>query len=151
MIRKVTVADAKTIQKLVNTHAEGGAMLSLSLHEIFNSLRDFYVYETDGEIQAVCAMHVCWEDLAEVRSLVVLEEHRRCDIGSQLIQHAEAEARELGIKRMFALTSTPEFFQKNGYTTIDKNELPHKIWADCVKCVHFPDCQETALAKNLKP
>ncbi len=149
MIRKATVTDAKTIQKLVNSHADAGAMLSLSLHEIFDSLRDFSVYETGGDILAVCALHVCWDDLAEVRSLVVMEEHRRHDIGSQLIQYAETEARKLGIKRMFALTYTPEFFQKNGYTPIDKNELPHKIWADCVKCVHFPDCQETALAKNL--
>ncbi len=149
MIRKATVADAKTIQKLVNTHAEGGAMLSLSLHEIFDSLRDFCVYETDGEIQAVCAMHVCWEDLAEVRSLVVMEENRKSNIGSRLVEFCETEASKLGIKRMFALTYTPGFFQKSGYTTIDKNELPHKIWADCVKCVHFPDCQETALAKNL--
>jgi amino-acid N-acetyltransferase len=149
MIRKATVADARTIQKLVNTHAEKGTMLSLSLHEIFDSLRDFSVFEDNTEIIGVCALSVCWDDLAEIRSLVVCEEHRDKEIGSQLIRYSENEARELGIKKIFALSYSPEFFEKSNFTRIDKSELPHKIWADCIKCVHFPDCQETALAKTL--
>ena len=149
MIRKATVDDVRTIQKLVNTHAERGAMLSLSLHELYDSLRDFCIFESDGDIWGVCALSVRWEDLAEIRSLVVREKRRGRDIGSRLIQYSEAEAKELGVRKIFALTYTPEFFEKNNFTRIDKNELPHKIWADCVKCVHFPDCQETALAKNL--
>jgi amino-acid N-acetyltransferase len=149
MIRKATVADVRTIQKLVNSYAEKGTMLSLSLHEIFDSLRDFCVFETDGEILGVCALSVSWDDLAEIRSLVVQEGHRGQNIGCRLIQYSEAEAIELGIKKIFVLTYTPDFFEKNHFTRIDKSELPHKIWADCVKCVHFPDCQETALVKTL--
>lgn len=149
MIRKATVADARTIQKLVNTHAKKGTMLSLSLHEIFDSLRNFCVFEDNAEIVAVCSLSVCWDDLAEIRSLAVYEEHRDKEIGSRLIRYSETEARELGIKRIFVLTYAPEFFEKNNFTRIDKSELPHKIWADCVKCVHFPDCQEIALVKNL--
>lgn len=149
MIRKATVADVRTIQKLVNTYAEKGAMLHLSLHEIFDSLRDFCVFEDDTGILGVCALSVCWDDLAEIRSLAVCEEHRDKDIGSQLIRYSESEAGELGIKKIFALSYAPEFFEKNNFTRIDKSELPHKVWADCIKCVHFPDCQEIALAKTL--
>ncbi len=149
MIRKATVSDARVIQKLVNSHAEKGALLSLSLHEIYGSLRDFSVFETSGKISGVCALSVRWDDLAEIRSLVIRKEHRHQGIGGLLIRHCETEAKELGVKKIFVLTYTPEFFEKNHFTPIDKNDLPHKIWADCVKCIHFPDCRETALAKTL--
>lgn len=149
MIRKATVGDVRIIQNLVNSHAEKWAMLSLSLHEIYDYLRDFSVFEINGEISGVCAISVRWEDLAEIRSLVVVKECRHRGIGRRLIQHCETEAKELGIKKIFVLTFNPDYFQKNLFSPIDKNELPHKIWADCVKCIHFPDCRETALAKTL--
>ena len=142
-------SEYSSIRWLVNSHAEQGTMLSLSLHEIFDSIRDFCVFETDGEILGVCALSVRWDDLAEIRSLVVREGHRRQNIGCLLIQYTEDEARELGVKKIFVLTYTPEFFEKHHFTHIDKGELPHKIWADCVKCIHFPDCRETALIKTV--
>jgi amino-acid N-acetyltransferase len=91
------------------------------------------------------ALAVSWEDLAEVRSLAVVESFQRRQIGSQLVQAALDEARDLGIKKVFTLTYRPDFFKTNGFSEVDKRELPHKIWQDCINCPHFPDCNETAL------
>ncbi len=145
MIRPAKVTDAKAIRQLVNSYAEQGLMLSLSLHEIYDSMRDFSVIEREGEVVACCALHICWENLAEIRSLAVHKEYLRQGLGSKLLEHKLQEAHKLGISRIFALTYQPEFFFRSGFRTIDKSKLPHKIWADCIKCAKFPECDETAL------
>jgi amino-acid N-acetyltransferase len=94
-------------------------------------------------------MHICWEDLAEIRSLVVREEYQRQAIGTKLIEACLSEAISLGMYRIFALTYKPDFFRKFGFKVVDKALLPHKIWADCVRCVKFPDCDEIAVLLEL--
>ncbi len=149
MIRPAKVADAPILQKLINYYAKKELMLALSLHEIYDSLRDFSVYEKDGAILGVCALHICWQDLAEIRSLAVDEGQLKQGIGSQLLKHKLQEAKELGISRLFALTYNTEFFLHYGFQVIEKSQLPHKIWADCIKCINFPDCNETAMIYQL--
>jgi len=145
MIRKATIHDVKKIHALLARHAERGELLPRPLSDLYDYLRDFNIFEkNDGDLMAgVCALHVCWEDLAEIRSLAVPPEHQKQGIGSALIANALAEARELGISRVFALTYQPGFFAGHGFETIDK------IWADCIKCVKFPNCDETAVLKIL--
>ncbi|MGB9701030.1 MAG: N-acetyltransferase [Thermodesulfobacteriota bacterium] len=146
-IRKAKISDVKEIQKLIEQSAKKGEMLPRSLSELYDNLRDFYVYlnEEEGNIIGTCAMHICWEDLAEIRSLVVREDFQRRGIGTKLIEACLSEAITLGLYRIFALTYKPNFFLKFGFKIVDKTLLPHKIWADCIKCVKFPECDEVAV------
>lgn len=149
MIRKAQISDVKDIQKLLMTFASRGDMLSRSLSELYESLRDFYVVEEDGVILGAAALHIVWEELAEVRSVAVTEDAGRKGIGSRLVQACINEAREIGLKRIFCLTYKPEFFGKHGFRLVDKAELPHKVWGDCIKCPKFPDCDENAMILDL--
>ena len=149
MIRKAQISDVKEIQKLLITFASRGDMLSRSLSEIYESLRDFYVFEENGNLLGAAALHIVWGDLAEVRSVAVSEEAGRRGIGSKLVQACIAEARAIGLRRIFCLTYKPDFFGKHGFRLVDKSELPHKVWGDCIKCAKFPDCDENAMILDL--
>ena len=145
MIRKARLPDVKAIHALVNAYALKGLLLPRSLSDLYESIRDYYVWEEDGMIVGVCALHVAWEDLAEVRSLAVEESATGRGIGRALVERCLEEARELAVSRVFALTYQEAFFSKLGFVEVDKQSLPQKIWADCLKCVKFPDCDETAV------
>lgn len=149
MIRKARIGDVKDIQKLLTNFASRGEMLSRSLSELYEALRDFYVFEEDGQLLGTSALHIVWEDLAEVRSVAVAESVGRRGIGSQVVGACIDEARALGLKRLFCLTYKPDFFAKFGFKVADKSELPHKVWGDCIKCVKFPDCDEIAMILEL--
>ena len=96
-----------------------------------------------------CALHIAWENLAEIKSLAVDESKQRKGIGVELVKQALEDAKNLKVKRVFALTYVPEFFEKLGFKRIEHAELPHKIWSECIKCVKFPDCAENALAMDI--
>lgn len=149
MIRKARIGDVKDIQKLLTNFASRGEMLSRSLSELYEALRDFYVYEEEGALLGTSALHIVWDDLAEVRSVAVAENAGRRGIGSQVVGACIEEARSLGLKRIFCLTYKPDFFAKFGFKVADKSELPHKVWGDCIKCVKFPDCDEIAMILDL--
>ena len=149
MIRKAKISDVKEIQRLLTNYASRGEMLSRSLSELYDSLRDFYIYEDEGKVLGTSALHIVWEDLAEVRSVAVAEDSGRRGIGSQVVSACLEEARVLGLKRLFCLTYKPDFFAKFGFVVVDKSDLPHKVWGDCIKCVKFPDCDEIAMILDL--
>ena len=145
MIRKAKITDVKAIQSLVNQYADTGQMLPRTLNELYEHLRDFHVYEEQEALVGVCALHVSWEGLAEVRSLAVRQDMTKRGIGAQLVQQCLREAAELQVSRVFVLTYQDGFFRKLGFQEVDKKELPHKIWTDCLNCVKFPNCDEIAL------
>ena len=149
MIRKAKIVDVREIQGLIEGSASKGEMLHRSLSEIYDNIRDFYVFQGNRSLLGTCALHVCWEDLAEIRSLTVLENERRKGIGSKLVKACLREAKQLGVRKVFALTYEPSFFQKFGFGIVDKATLPHKVWSDCLKCVKFPDCDEIAMTLEL--
>ncbi|MGB4599078.1 MAG: N-acetyltransferase [Trichlorobacter sp.] len=150
MLRKAQIGDVKEIQKLLTTYASKGDMLSRSLSELYESVRDFYVeVADDGRILGASALHIVWDDLAEVRSVAVVEDAGRKGVGSALVNACIAEARELGLKRIFCLTYKPVFFGTLGFVLVDKSTLPHKVWGDCIKCPKFPDCDENAMILDL--
>jgi amino-acid N-acetyltransferase len=149
MIRKARMSDVKGIHGMIAEYARKGDMLPRSLADIYENLRDYFVYlGDDGELVGSAAIHIMWEDLAEVRSLAVREGKMRRGVGTQLVESCISEAIMLGIDRIFALTYKPEFFEKLGFHTVDKSELPQKIWSDCLKCSKFPDCDEVALVAD---
>jgi amino-acid N-acetyltransferase len=96
-----------------------------------------------------CALQFCWEDLAEIRSLAVSPEHVNRGIGRRLTGAAIEEARAFGVRQVFTLTYRPDFFRRFGFHQIDRTDLPLKIWSDCMLCVKFPDCDETAMMLTL--
>lgn len=148
-LRKAGISDVKKMHQLINYHAKREKMLPRSLNEIYETLRDHVICEEDGEITGVCALHILWEDLAEVRSLAVRKTAQRQGVGSSLIKRCVTEAKKIGVRKVFVLTYSPEIFRSLGFADIDKSELPHKVWGDCLKCHKFPDCDEFALIRVL--
>jgi len=148
MTRKALNQDVVNIQKLINSFADSSAVLPRSLIQIYDNLRDFSVIEKNGEIIACCALHVSWDNLAEIRSLVVKKEFQKQGLGKVLVDNALKEAKELGITQVFALTAVPDFFSQLGFKIVDKSTLPHKIWSDCINCTKFTECDEVAMLYN---
>ena len=150
MIRRASTADTKIIQKTLDYYATQGLLLPRSLNDLYDNLRDFIVFEENQQIVGVSSLHVCWDDLGEIRSLAVLPPATRQGLGRRLVYECEEDARRLGLKRVFTLTYQEEFFGRLGYRVIDKGELPHKVWRDCLNCVKFPDCDEIAMIRELE-
>lgn len=149
VMRKARLGDVPEIQKLVNLYASRGQMLPRSLSELYENIRDFHLYFVDGELAGCCALHISWDDLAEIKSLAVKEKFMRRGIGSALLAKCIEEAAELGLRNIFVLTYCPEFFEKHQFQRIEKHQLPHKIWYECTKCHKFPDCDEVPLIRVL--
>ncbi len=151
MIRKAKLSDVKAIQSLVNQYADSGQMLPRTLNELYENLRDFSVFDEAGDLIGVCALHISWDGLAEIRSLAVRKDRAKRGIGSELVRHCLSEAASLQVKQVFVLTYQDSFFRKIGFSNVDKKELPHKIWTDCLNCVKFPNCDESALIIQISP
>jgi len=151
MIRKAKINDIKQVHSILSQYAGKGLLLGRSLSELYDQIRDFFVC-TEPEshmVIAVCGLHICWDETAEIRSLAVVQQHWGKGIGRELVNACLQEATHLEIKRLFVLTYLPQFFGKLGFQGVDKSVLPHKVWSDCIKCVHFPDCDEEAMILNL--
>ena len=144
-VEKARISDANQMHKLINYFADKSEMLPRPLSEIYENIRDYFVVRQSGQVIACAALHVSWEDLAEVKSLAVTEEYQRQGIGERLVAACLEEAGELGISTVFCLTYSPEFFGKCGFAQVDKSELPHKVWGECYLCPKFPNCDELAL------
>ncbi|MGE5618536.1 MAG: N-acetyltransferase [Sphingomonadaceae bacterium] len=147
--RKARIGDVPAMHRLINEHAESGVMLPRPLSELYENLRDFWVMEADGGLVACCALHVNWADLAEVRSLAVDKRYQRRGLGSALVTACIAEAREMELTRVYALTREAPFFESLGFVRIDMNELPRKVWGECIRCPKFPECDEVAVVYDL--
>jgi amino-acid N-acetyltransferase len=148
-IRKAKISDLKQVHSLINDFARREQMIPRALNELYETVRDFVVCEINGSVYGVCALHIMWEDLAEIRSLAVDKKFQKKGVGKNLVKQCLKEAKGLGIKRIFALTYQPEFFKKLGFGDIDKSGLPQKIWGDCLRCHRFPECDENAVIINL--
>jgi amino-acid N-acetyltransferase len=149
MIRSATINDVPRIQAVISSHAELGKMLFKSFAQLYEDLRDFAVYEEDGQVMGCVALTIIWADLAEVRSLAVEETFRGKGIGSQLVAWAVDEARRLGIRRLMALTYEQRFFERLGFEPVGKESLPLKVWSDCVRCPKRDGCDEIAVVRVL--
>lgn len=149
-LRKALVSDVPRIAEIINVHAKKGIMLSRPISRIYDNIRDYTVVEIDGEVAGCGSLHVMWSDLGEIRSVALREDIMGKGIGRPLTERLIAEAEDLGLEKVFALTYRREFFEKVGFSVIDKSELPHKIWSECINCVHFPNCDEIAMIRILK-
>jgi amino-acid N-acetyltransferase len=151
-IRPARAGDVHGIHELILVYADQKQMIRRSMAELYESIREFIV-AVDGENRVVgcVALHVFWEDLAEIRGLAVAERLQGIGVGRRLVEACWDSARELEIKSVFALTNAVGFFERCGYHRIDKTELPQRIWNECVRCPSFPICQEDALIRSCEP
>ena len=150
MVRKAAIKDVPAIQEIINQFARDDQMLPRSRNELYEHIRDFWVVEERRKIVGCAALHVAWDDLAELKSVAVLRSRHGRGLGTKLVEACIREARALGVRRLFVLTYHPQYFRKFGFSRIRHSALPHKIWAECIHCPKFPDCKEVAMLKKLR-
>jgi amino-acid N-acetyltransferase len=149
-VRSANVNDVKAVHALINAYAERDQMLFRSMADIYKNLQTFLVVEADGQVVGCCALEVIWQDLAEIKSLAVSEEHKGRGAGSMLVNAAVEQAKRLCLPRVFGLTLKPQFFEKLGFNVVDKGTLPMKVWSDCARCSKQQSCDETAVVKLIE-
>ncbi len=150
VIRKAKLSDVKYIYKLILHFSKKGDVIPRPLVELYEKVREFFVCEDRDLIVGACALHIIWEDLAEIRSLVVSEEYQKLGIGTELVKACLEEAKNLKISKVFVLTTSLEFFKKLGFKEMNRSELPQKVWTDCIKCSKFPECDEIPMMIELE-
>jgi amino-acid N-acetyltransferase len=138
------------MQELVSPEIESGVILTRSDDELATNIRSYILAKYNNELVGFCALHIHTSSLAEIRSLIVKEEYRGQKIGEKMIEQAMDDAKSIGLQKVLSLTYKQSFFEKLGFVEIPKESLPeHKIWADCIKCKHFPICNEVSLIKTI--
>jgi len=151
MIRKAKIHEVPEIRRFLAEFTLEGGILPRTLADLYGQLRDYFVYREDqGPLIGVGALHICWAGLGEIRSVAVTPEHRGRGIGARLVTTCLAEARVLGLSEIFLLTLVPDFFRRFGFKVVSREELLPIVWADCVNCVKFPDCDEIPMILNLE-
>ncbi|HEY8464684.1 MAG TPA: N-acetyltransferase [Bacillota bacterium] len=149
IFRKAKMQDVERLHELINAFADKGLMLPRSLNMMYEALREFTLVEDDGVLVGAGGLHVTWDNLAEIRALAIKEEYQGKGLGKQLIEKLLQEALELGINRVFALTYQGEFFKSCGFHEVPKEQMPHKVWKECINCPKFPNCDETTMLRIL--
>ena len=145
--RKPTFKDVESIHKLINYYADQGLMLPRSRNILYETLRDMIVAEQNGEVAGVGALHLVWDELAEIRAMAIAPEVTKQGVGRNIVEALVSEAKSLGVKKLFTLTYQPGFFAKLDFTEVEKDALPHKVWKECINCPKFPNCDETAMIR----
>ncbi len=148
-IRPAKVQDVKQMHRIIEFYADNKEMLHRSLNSIYENIQEYVVAEVKGKVIGCGALHVSWDNLAEVKALAVERSYARQGIGTKIVKTLEQNALGLGIFTTFALSFKPAFFQKMGYEVISREVLPQKIWSECINCHLFPDCGEVPLIKDL--
>ncbi len=147
--RKARMSDVEKMAALINSYANQGLMLHRTIPSMYQKIREYSVVEKEGTIVGVGGLHVMWKDLAEICSLAVHPEHIKNGLGLALVDWLIVEGQQLGIEKIFTLTYQPTFFERCGFTRIDKEQLPQKVWTECINCPKFPNCDEIALIREL--
>jgi amino-acid N-acetyltransferase len=150
MIRKAKIHEVPEIRRMLVEFAKIGEVLPRTLANLYSQVRDYSVYrEDEGPLIGVAALHISWDGLGEIRSVAVVPGHQGRGVGSRLIRSCLGEARQLGLRQVFVLTASPEYFARFGFRLFPREELPPIVWADCVECLKFPDCDEIPMMLDL--
>jgi len=145
-LKKAKLSDIPEMQKLVEKEIKEGVILKRSDDEVATNIRSYILVFRDKELVGYGALHIHSPSLSEIRSLIVKENARGLGIGKKIVEYCIEEAKELRVKEILTLTYIADFFKKLGFIEIDKEKIPeHKIWQDCIKCIHFPVCNEISL------
>ena len=145
-LRKAKLSDIPAMQAMVIKEVQDGVILKRENDEVATNIRSYILAFKDEELVGYGALHIHSATLSEIRSLIVKEGARGLGVGKKIVQYCMQEAKELEVKEILVLTYIAEFFKKLGFKEIEKESIPeHKIWLDCVKCIHFPVCNEISL------
>jgi amino-acid N-acetyltransferase len=145
VVRKATARDIDTIHEIIASYSEEGVLLARSIDDISDTLENFYVAEVRDITAGVVTFYDYGDHLKEVRSLAVRKNYLRRGVGSILLQKLIQDLTAANMPKIFVLTYTPAFFERNGFEAIDMETLPEKIWKDCIYCKNQDTCHETAL------
>ena len=145
--RSAKFADVEEIYSLIAGYASQGLMLPKPHNVLYEALREFIVaVEVDTKkIVGTGALHLTWNELAEVRSMAVHPDYKRQGIGAEIVKQLLIQGRDIGVKNFFTLTYSPEFFASLGFKVTTRESLPHKIWKECIDCPKFANCDEIAM------
>ena len=148
---KAKLSDIPAMQALVVSEVKDGIILNRTEDEVATNIRSYVLAKDGDKLVGYTALHIHSRRLAEIRSLIVDEAYRRQNVGQRMVQFTLDEAKNIGVEEdVLVLTYLPQFFLKLNFKEIDKEVIPeHKIWADCIKCIHFPICNEVALVYKL--
>ena len=139
MIRKAQIHEVPEIWRMLHDFADRD-VLPRTKADLYSQLREYFVYRLDqSPLIGVAALHIYWEDCGEIRSVVVLPEFQNKGMGSKLVKKCLEEARAIGLKKIFALTTRPDFFKRIGFQQFPKEQLPPHIWSECKDCIKYPD------------
>ncbi|MCL1916849.1 MAG: N-acetyltransferase [Peptococcaceae bacterium] len=147
--RKAHLLDAEEIIRLIAEYADEGLMLPRTLNSVYEGIWEYSLALDEGRVVGVGGLHVTWHDLVEIRSLAVDKGYTGQGIGARLVNILLGEARSLKCPRAFTLTYQVGFFEKLGFCLTQKEDMPHKVWKECLNCVKFPNCDENAMVKVL--
>lgn len=150
MIRRARVEDVPAFGRIINDCAEYGLMLHRSQSYLYEHVRDFHIAEQEDQVLGVCGLSIVWANLAELYALAIDPQARRRGLGRQLVEACIEEARALNIRKIFALTYEQSFFEKSGFRVIDRQQLPLKVWDECVRCLKNQSCDEIAMVRVLE-
>ena len=150
MIRHAGIQDVRSIGRIINDAAEYGLMLHRSWQELYENVRDFQVAIENDQVVGVCGLKIVWANLAEVYALAVAPQWRGKGIGRRLVLSCVDEAEELGIQRLMTLTYEQRFFERCGFHVVDRQNLPLKVWSECIRCPKNQACDEIAMIRELE-
>jgi amino-acid N-acetyltransferase len=149
ILRKARLADVPSLFKLIHRHALNEVMLPRPLPELYENVWEFTVAEQDAQIVGCGALRFSREEIAEIRSLCVDEARKTRGLGRAITQQLLREAKRYGVRTAFALTVVPGFFTKMGFYTVERRDLPLKVWRDCLECEKYYRCDEKAMVFDL--
>ncbi len=149
---KATLKDIPQMQEMVKLEVKDGIILERNEDEVATNIRSYVLAKENEKLIGYAALHIHSTRLAEIRSLIVADGYRGQSVGKQIVEFALSEAKALNVsEEVLVLTYLPDFFRKLNFIEIAKESIPeHKIWADCIKCIHFPVCNEISLVYKLK-
>ncbi len=133
VVRAARTADVRAIRALVDAYAPDGRLLSKATVTLFEDVPEFLVAELDGDVVGCGAVHVMWEDLAEVRTVAVDPAYVGTGIGSVLLTGLITRARELGVAKVFCLTFETEFFGRHGFVEIEGTPVDHDVFEQLLR------------------
>ncbi|MFM1652306.1 N-acetyltransferase [Brevibacillus sp. B_LB10_24] len=147
-VRRATTKDIDQMLSIINEYARQGLMLPRTKISVLENLQSFLVAFDQDKVVGVAGLHILWDDLAEIRSLAISESAKGLGVGKRLVLSLVEECKNLGVKRVLALTYQKEFFEKCGFYVVAKETLPQKVWKDCINCSKLPCCDEIAMIRE---
>lgn len=148
--RKAKLTDVEEMMKLINLYADKGLMLPRTRSTLYEGIREFIIAEDGNLVIGTGSLHIIWQDLAEIRAIAVREGYHGQGVGKTIVDSLIKEAKLLNCPQVFTLTYQVDFFAHLGFRLINKEDMPHKVWKECINCVKFPNCDENAMILPLE-